>query len=256
MGIINTFYGADAKVGVTMLTQVIAERAAKQMPEKNFLLLHLDGREGFDYVKEKSQGSLDTLRAAICAEVLTEDEIKTMCLTQGNLYLLRGTSNILERHTLYNIEIIEKLFKIVKTFFDYIIVDAGHSVDSPLTIGSLLNSDENVLVTTQQSSSRENYLTKEQQILSPLSINFSKLVVNKFSYSSGKLLDTEQTLSARYNLENVFSLPKVNYGWQAEYEKTSLITYKNKLFLQSTDNFVNYLYSISKDKKIKKIFRR
>lgn len=256
MGIVNTYYGADAKVGVTMLTQVIAERVAKQLPEQKILLLHLDGREGFDYIDDKSPGSLDTLRAAIIAEVLTEDELTTMCLSKGNLYMLRGTSNILERHILYNIDVVKKLFNIVKTSFDYIIVDAGHSVDSPLTIGSLLNSDENILITTQQSSSRENYLSKEQQILSPLNINFSKLVINKFSYSSGKLLEPEQALSEKYNIEDVFSISKLDYGWQAEYERTSLLIYKNKTFLQNVDNFINYFYNISKSKKTKTIFRR
>ena len=242
-----------------MITQCIAEvlssQLKKQKSEQTVLLLHLDGKSGFDYTTERN-GSLDGIRAAIFSEVLTLDELESSCVQRDNLFMLKGTENLLERKT-YEPDVVNKILKVARQGFDYIIIDAGSAVESGLTIGCLMNSDYNILVATQQASAYENYRLKEEQVFYPLNMSFPKLIVNKFAYSTGKMLETEKSLSLKYDIKSVFSAPLTDNGWQAEHEKESLIMYKNKHFNQAIQDIVYEIYfDTGKEKRTtKKIFK-
>ena len=244
---VTTFFGADSKVGCTMVTQVVAEELANTLPEAKVLVLHLDGTPGTYYVKERIGSGIDSLKAAITTGVLNLDELISICGVDENLYTLKGTTSKTERHIVYTTDMIDKLLKVVGKGFDYILIDAGSNIDSPLTVGSLISGliDKKVLVNTQQKVTFENFIVTDNQVLTPLNIDFDCMIINKFAFSAGKFLETEKTLSEKYAVseEYTFTIPMSEYGWQAEYESVSLRSYRDKSYLKSVEHIVNKIYN-------------
>ncbi len=237
---IITFYSADNKVGTTMLCQSTAELIAKNKPQKKILIAHFDGNTGTEYT-EKHQYCLDDIRLQLISDVLSLEDFLSICSCNGNLYSLEGCKNILIRK-FYEPNQVKKLFDLLKDFFDLIIVDAGCS-DRGLTMGALMYSDVNILVTTQQKSAHTKYMKMKELVFGELSINFELLVVNQFTYSSGSFLPTEKEIASLYKMEDdeCIKIERSNYAWQAEYEKLPLTEYKEKAVMQGLNELVSYI---------------
>ena len=261
---IITFYSADSKVGTTMLCQTVAEMLAKLRPDKKVMVAHLDGNPGTEYTG-KHQYCLDDIRLQLISDVLTMDDFLAICVKNDNLYSMAGCKNILVRKY-YEPAQVEKLFVLMRDYFDIIIVDAGCS-DRGLTIGSLLHSDANILVTTQQKTAHEKFLKMSEQVFRELSISFDQMIINKFSYSVGTFLPTEKEVASLYSLEDAkcVKVEMSNYAWQSEYEKIPLTEYKEKNVLQGLTELVSNILGMTEDvntnmcqSKVKKksIFRR
>lgn len=240
MGKIVTFYGADHKAGTTMITHSIARKLAECDRKKEIVVLCMDGNTGQDYIEKNSNG-IDRIRAALVSEVLTVEEIKENCLNEDNLYFLKGADSLAERKS-YDPEMVKKLFSIIKNSFEYILADAGASAYLGLTIGSLLYSDFNVLITTQQKTAFENFIKKDNQILGPLTINFEYVIVNKFAY--GRFLPAEAELIKKYSAayEKTFFIPMSEYGWQAEKDTNTLLSYKEKDYISGITDIAETVF--------------
>ena len=240
---IITYFGADSKVGVTMITQSVANVLALKLKKQNkgekVLLLHLDGKTGFEYTTKKG-GSLDGIKAAVSSDVLALEELLDVCAQDENLYMLKGTSNLLERKS-YEDSFVKKLMQAAEKAFDHILIDAGSSVDLGLAIGSLIHSNKNLLVATQQTTCFESYMLKEEQIFNPLQITFDTLIINKFAYSSGRMLETENSLMEKYGIKKSVCIPLADYGWQAEFERETIMAY-HKPYSQGIRKLANKIY--------------
>lgn len=238
-----TLYGAQSKVGVTMICQALTEYLANTNPDKNVILLHCDGKEGTNYSSIKHESCIDDIKVQLESDVLTADELISACVNKNNLYTLQGTKQLKERKG-YHPASIEKLFHICREEFDIVVVDAGSSIDMGMAIGSLIHSDVNLLVTTQQAGSITSYLSKKHQILNELAIDFGMLIINKFAFSSGRFLPEEKTLSEKYEIREVQTVSMSQYGWQAEHDKESLLGYKEKQYINEVEILGNNILSV------------
>lgn len=224
---IVTFFGADSKVGTTITAQAIAETLAAGV-YGNIFLCFLNGSPSIDYYNtDKHVYGLDSLKVKIMNEVLTGNELVDTCTNIGNLYILSGVDNIFDiRH--YNPKHVEYLINLASKNFSAVIIDAGSRIDYLLSVGALNCTNLRYLVTTQQDNSRKNYLRISEQVFPKLDIDPKSfyLLVNKYINSSD--LYTASQIAELYKSTLAGTLPYVDYGWQAERDKKTLLHYDNK----------------------------
>lgn len=216
--VITTFYGADAKCGVTMICQEIAQALADLDTSKKVILLNLSGSPGTEFSNLDFNYCIDDIHIKLKSEVMTVEELIGACVVQKNLYVLAGSKNIKIRKEFYPEEI-TSLLELAQFNFDYVIVDAGSAVDYGLNIGALLKSDRRILVTTQSKQAWRSFRQKYVQILAPLKISFDKLIVNKLFMGSGML--SQKEIASSYELSSD-SLELSPYGLQAEKDSCKL----------------------------------
>lgn len=231
-----TFYGADSKVGVTMTAQASAEAFAEKYPNKRILLLHLDGNSGMEYHQKKFDACLDDLKAALLSRVLTSAEVAAACQKKDNLYQLIGISNYSTRKEL-SPKHVKQLLELLD--FDICIIDAGSNFEMGLTIGALLYSDDNYLVTTQQQVPIDRYSNVNEQILKRLGVKFKLLIVNKYVHSIK--LDHTGRLEEKYAVAQSAEVPMLDFGWQAEREGESLRAYRSEAYHRAMEGLVKIM---------------
>lgn len=224
---IVAIFGIDSKVGTTMISQSIAETMAS-LTDKRVFLGFLNGSPSDEYVNvsEESLG-LDDIKIKIVNNILSSNELESACIRKDNLFILQGVRNVNERR-FYHPSDIENLIKCAAKTFDIVIIDAGNDLDMGMTIGALNSTNIRYLVTTQQESA----IGKFKKILSPTftALDFEMkdflLIINKFMdipsiYSASQL-------ATIYKASLADIVPFVEYGWQAEKDKKTLLNYDSE----------------------------
>lgn len=212
------YFGADAGCGCTMLAQSTANSVAQKNPDKKVLMLSFSGYSGVEYTNTEFNYSLDDLQVKLKSDVLTIEEMESMCSKRKNLYMLQGSTSMKQRKE-YMPEEIMHLIKIAEKQFDYIVADAGSSVDLGIGLGALRCGGRNVLVVTQSQRAFTRHMQKKN-ILNTLEVSFSNMVVNKFV--SKHFLPTEKIIKSSYKMDNCDIIEYSDYGMQAENEGNSL----------------------------------
>lgn len=232
---IVVFFGADTKVGTTMLAQTVAENIAKSTGKKVFLGF-MDGSPGTDYFKGSFSGNIDEIKLKMLTKVLNISDIYTECREFGNLFVLEGVRNYLYRRE-YNIEDIELFLDIVSENFDVIILDAGSNIELALCLGSLTATKNRYLVTTPQKKSTESFKILHA-ILDKLLISSFSLVINKHLSDFGKPFE----IADRFNSYSIAGcIPFVENAWQAESENRVLYSYGDKKYCAKVDELTNVI---------------
>lgn len=231
-----TLYGTDSKVGVTMTAQAVAESYALMYPKQKVIIMHLDGNPGFEYCLEGQGIGLDDIKAALISKILKGTELESACSRTANLYQLKGVENYSKRKEYYP-EHVKQILDLLD--FDLCIIDAGSNFELGLTIGSLLYSNHNYLVTTQQQVPLNRYTNISEQVLIKLGIEFELLILNK-QINSLKL-DHENNMKVKYEVNQSVLVPMLDYGWQAEAERESLLHFKNESYRRSIDSIAKII---------------
>lgn len=251
---IFVFFGADSKVGTTMVSQSVAELISNNHPALKILYVSMSGMPGVDYFSNTFIDGLDTLKVKLTNSILNIDEIISSCVNVKNgLFVLKGTESFTERRH-YHVKHVENLLKLVKHEFDLVILDAGSNIELGLTIGSLRASNNKFLVCTQQNRVLNHYKSMEEQILSKLQINDFMLVVNQHIQNSSLLSDFEIAKEYKGSVY-LTSVPYLEWGWQCEKERHSLLKHEDKKYTEAI-NMVSKVVlkkiNISEEEKVKK----
>ncbi len=242
---IFTFFGADTKVGTTMISQCVCEKIA-QINDR-VIYVSLSGQVGNDYTTANVGQSLDLLKTKLQTKVLRKNELSDICKrTEGGYYFLPGPKNrLMLRH--YHPEQISYLIEMLEDLFDVIIVDAGSNIELGMTISALNSTPNRFLVTTQQELAFQRFKDLEYQVLKKLSIDQFLLIVNK--NISNPALNTPAQLAKKYGLSHISCLPFMEYGWQCEQEKMSLNHFSDDIFSKGVQN-ISKLIAVHLDLKI------
>lgn len=231
---IITFAGADHKVGCTMTTMCIADLLSKRTNSK-VLLMHLNADPSTYYIniKDSELYGIDNLKNKLTNNMLTGDEIQSASIKiRDNFYVLPGVRNIIETKY-YLPEHIENLINLATDLFHIIIIDAGSLTEldfqGGMTIAALTLPYKKYLITTQQKVSFDKFDNIKTSTLNRLGINTKEflLILNKYydfstTHSPNKVADSYGMLLTGF-------LPYLDLkGWQAEFEKTTLLDYKEK----------------------------
>lgn len=220
---IVVFFGADDKVGTTMICQTVAEIIAKYSDKKVFLGF-FNGYPGVDYVKGKTPGNIDQIKAKLLDKLLSINDIIAECKQTDNLYILEGVNNFVYRSD-YGIEDVELLLKIISENFDAVIIDAGSNIELALSFGSLISTKNRYLVTTPQKKAYNNFQLI-YPVLEKLDINKFSLIINMYLPDFGKAFE----VADKYNFNLACVLPYLDNGWQAEYENSTLYSYNDRKY--------------------------
>ena len=103
------------------------------------------------------------------------------------------------------------------------IIDGGCDYHLGLTVSALNASDHRVFVTTQQAKSLARYGFWQNQILMPLELD-GTLVVNKYVKDPALFLKAD--ILRMCQAQDAVLIPYVEYGWQAEMEGNTLLSYR------------------------------
>lgn len=228
---IVVFFGADTKVGTTMLSQSVAEIIAANSDKKVFLGF-MDGFPGTDYFKGGFPGCIDEIKLRLLNRVLDISEILSECKDVGdNLFVLEGIRNFLYRCE-YEIEDAEYLFNILSENFDIVILEAGCEIDLALSFWSLNATNNRYLVVTPQQKTFTKFRAI-YAILEKLNVSSFSLVMNKYLPEFGKSYE----IADRYGFPLSGELPFLDNGWQAEIENSTLYSFGDKKYCAKMDTF-------------------
>lgn len=232
---IITFFGADSKVGTTMIAQSTAELLAKNTGLKVGLLF-LNNSPSNYYLRKNDKLGIDGIKNKLFNNILTPAELIDSCIqTIPNLFILTGIEYLLDARQ-YHPEYIDRLIKLAAEKLNIIIIDAGSNVDSGITIAALNATKYRYLVTTQQEIIRKNFERIDRQVLKQLQIDSSSfmLVLNKY-ISSNNIYSAVQ-LAELYKMALAVHVPNLDLlGWQAEFDQKSLLEYEQSDYNKQLD---------------------
>ncbi len=240
---IITFFGADNKVGTTMVAHSTAEMLSKNI-KGNIALLLLSGKPSTCYIKRKEKIGLDDIKIKLMNNILTAEELIESCEKEDNhLYILPGVEDLLDiRH--YHPEHIDRLIQLAAERFQVVIIDAGSNIDSGLSIAAINATKNKYLVVTQQETTRKNYERIDGQVFRRLQINASDfmLIVNKY-LKSNHIYSAKQ-IADLYNMTLAAYIPHLEFlGWQAEFDHKTLLHYDNEPYNQTIEQLSQLIAS-------------
>lgn len=240
---IITFFGADSKVGTTMIAQSTAELLAKNTGLKVGLLF-LNNNPSNYYIRKKDKLGIDGIKNKLFNNILTSTELVDSCLQPSpNLFILTGVEYLLDARQ-YQPEYIDRLIKLAAERLNIIIIDAGSNIDSGIAIAALNATKYRYLVTTQQESIRKNFERIDRQVLKQLQIDSGSfmLVLNKY-VSSNNIYSAIQ-LAELYKMALAVHIPNLDLlGWQAEFDQKSLLEYEQSDYNKQLDNLSRLIAS-------------
>lgn len=222
-----SIFGADSKVGTTIISTAIAETLANNTNAK-VMIMFLSGQRGTSFIKEDDINlGIDEIKIKLENQILSKDELLENCIKRNNLYILPGINNILDiRH--FKPENIEYLISLASQLANIIIIDCGNAANidfaGALSISGLNIGRFKYLVTTQQILSFDIFNRVNEQILKILDIKIEDflLIVNKYYTSPG--IPTHDELCKKYETNLAGTVPFLDFkGWEAEIEKTTLL---------------------------------
>ncbi len=235
-----TFFGADSKVGTTMIAHSVAELLAKHT-ELSVGLLCLNNNPSREYLKSSINTGIDNIKIKLFNNVLSADELVQVCVKESDaLYILPGVDYSPDAR-LFLPEHIKRLIRMAAKKFDLVLIDAGSNIDSGLAIASLKLAKIKYLIITQQEAVRKNFKRIENQVFRDLGLDIKKfmLIVNK--YIGSDFMHTSQQLSNLYGAILATVVPHADFfGWKAEVEEQTLLHYG----LRSYNNQIDYLCKI------------
>lgn len=230
-GNVYVFFGTDSKVGTTMLTTSVAELLATN---SKVLMINANKKNGLDYIGATiDYTGIDELQNKLSSNVLEYEDVSNAIFEVDNIHILAGVKH-LERSRHFAVEDINTILELVCDKYDLVIVDAGNDYEyNALAIGALKSTDNTVLVTTQQETSR-NEMERVLSISRRLDIQFKHLLVNKEQPKGMGVIEVD-AIKSLSNIDNLLgTVPFSPYSWQSEADYTTLIhndkDYKEKLY--------------------------
>ncbi len=221
-----SFHGSDHKTGVTMLALSVCSDICRKNADKNIMFIGMNGRPSCEYVREEAF-SIEDIKTHLDNRTLTPEEIKMMCRSKQNFYMLSGIKNLIKEREFFP-ETAEYLLTTIRECFDLIVCDTGNDPDNGLAIGALHGSGQSYCVVSQCESSVNEY-ERRMWLFKKLGIDFNAVVLNK--YFPKDPYDRDY-LSERLgkDMEYFLTVRMAGYGRQAEMDHQTLLEYRNDAY--------------------------
>jgi hypothetical protein len=244
MANILVFHGADYKVGTTMIAQSVSEVLAKKYADCKVLRIAMNNRRSCDFIKEAIP-SLEGFKKSLETGAVIGEQLFRRYHIRDNLYGISGLEKEFN-HRQYFPEDAYKILKPLERQFDFIVVDGGCDIDNGLVLGSLTMGAINILVVTQDESAISRW-EQQEPIYQGFAIHFDSLIVNKYQNSHPYSLSyIAERLDLKLQSKNKIKFS--SYGYQAEWEKKTLLQY-------GINSYKNQILEIIKHLRIKPVFK-
>ena len=232
------FFGGDSQVGTTMIAQSVAELLKER--GKRVLLIRGSGKYGGEFAHAGARSSLDDLKAGIRSGKISEDDLDQVIEEVKGIWVLPSVRNPMSvRYFPENTY--EVMLASAGEEFDYIVIDGGEDANSGLMISALNISDDRFFITTQQSKSVHRFLLLQKNVLEPLQLQ-GQLIINK--YVADPALFLKQDVLSLCGREAAFTVPYIEYGWQAEMEGRTLLHFSR--FAKALGNIADIFVPVEK----------
>jgi hypothetical protein len=220
------FFGADHKVGTTMITQSVAEIISTAYPNLKILLIAMNGRESCEYTREAPAG-IDGMKIHIDNKMVNGEDFLKVCTHKGNFYHMAGISNEPEARYYYP-DTAKNLFEEVAPEFDLVVADCGNELDNGLAVGTLSIAEESFFIAAQQETAIRRY-EKNRKLIEDLDIGISAFIINKFYEQDPYGLPY---FANRFEQDKgkFLKIESAEYSRQAEIDHKTLLNYKNEGF--------------------------
>lgn len=217
MSHIISFLGGDSQVGTSMISQSVAETLYRQ--KHKVLLISGSGKYGNDFLDCGPEKSIDRVRANILSGRLRGRELEQVSGREQDFNLIGGTM-----HPLHCSDFPEDTFQVLlaetEGMFEYIVIDGGDGTDMNLTRSALRIGKTIYFVITQQPKSVKRFELLKEHNAKDLE-GKSQLLLNK--YMKDPSLMTWKEVEKLCGQRIVATVPYMEYGWQAEMEKRTLM---------------------------------
>lgn len=227
---VYSFFGADSKVGTTMLATSVGEILSE---DNKVLLINANRRPSIDYAGPNvSVKGIDEVLNKLSSKIFGFEDLEKIIIQSNKLSIVPGVQEI-EKCRHFMPEYIEEVLKSAHELYDVILIDAGSEFEfSGMAVGALTNTENTVLVTTQQEKTW-NELQRVVPLAEKLKVKFKYLLVNKHQAKASefvKVTEIKEFCGIEQALENI---PHSPYSWQCESDYKTLSSldpaYKNKI---------------------------
>lgn len=210
------FIGGDSQVGTTMTAQAVAEVLAAEGARVLFVLA--SGKTGNDYISNRDNRSIDDIKANLINGHIDGYELGQVLTKEKELWVLPGIRDVISA-SYYTERVTEPLCRAAEDF-DFVIFDCGDDLKQGLTISGVNICDERYVVLTQQEKTLRRFAYMKEYILDPLNLK-GKLLINKHKANVSLLTGGE--IGRMFSMEVCGKIPYIEYGWQAEIERNTLL---------------------------------
>lgn len=208
--------GGDSQVGTTMTAQALAEDLGAKGDQ--VLLVMASGKAGDDYFANKEGKSIDDVKANLINGHMDSYELRQALIREKNIWILPGVKDSISA-AYYNERSMRPLATASEDM-DHVIFDCGNELRLGLVISAVDLCAERYFVLTQQEKTLRRFGDMKERILDPLDFN-GKIIVNK--HQNNVSLLTPNEIGRQFSMEVAASIPYVEYGWQAEIERQTLM---------------------------------
>lgn len=234
-----SFHGSDHKTGVTMISLSVCADICRKDPEKNVMFIGMNGRPSCEYVSEEVF-SIEDIKMHLDNRTLTSEEIKMMCRSKKNFYMLSGIKDLIKEREFFP-ETAEYLLRTISECFDIIICDTGNDPDNGLAIGALHGSGQSYCVISQCESS-VNEFERRSWLFKKLGIDFNAFVLNKYFPKDPYDRDYLAERLGK-NVDCFITVRMAGYGRQAEMDHQTLLEYRNDAYGRDISILSQYIMS-------------
>ncbi len=234
------FFGADSKVGTTMLAQSTAEMIAGSR-EVLFLALNASVISAFADTDIKR---IDFFSPEIQSRMRIEKSKITRAGGKKNLFIIGGADDDF-KHEEFALDMIDIMVENLRRDFSDIVIDAGSDLKNVLSYSGVMKADMRVLVFSQNGHCIDRML-HESAKWKLLNLGFDAVIVNK--YKSLDVLDAYQAVrKLPFTPKEMVRVRYVDMAREAEAEGRTFADYGNKRFLNDLQSF-----SVCRDERRKK----
>lgn len=235
---IIAFQGVDSKVGTTMIAQSFAEHLAKKKSNSKVLFLIFADNRGRTYIKKSDFPFLDPLIPVI-KEPFSAEIIYDNSYVDGNLFIFGGTSRRFKKRELEP-EIAVNIIDTAKRNFDYIIIDAGNTMDFGLSMPGITSLSDKLCYVLSQNKSAVDEFLDVRTYFDFYDVHPDMYILNKVE---GSDLFAPNLISDRLDMSTgeFHQLPLMKKGRRTESESATFYALKEKQWIKAMENLTDEL---------------
>ncbi len=242
-----SFIGADSQVGTTMLAQALGESLATE--GERVVTIFASGNYGSDFIRSSEDWKELSIDCLLDEKEGGMKKERILGLIQQNkgMGFIHGVSNI-QNTPFFRLDTISRIKESLKGEVDYLIVDGGCNLNSPLTISALVGADKRFFVLTQQDKSLRKYKYMKKILLDNKGLK-GDIILNMYRNEEG--LYTREHLEFLLEEYACAIFSRRNQGWEKEMEKETLLT--DQIFLEEMEAFKRVTLKRNRNNLVKEV---
>ena len=219
------FFGADSKVGTTMLAQSFAEMLTDK---GTVLFLSLSRSFKSAFVRDDIK-HIDCFVPEIESGIAIEKNKISKHSHYSNLYILGGLKDVLEPND-FSLEMASKMIENLERMFDWIIIDAGSDMNNALSYAAVTGAFNRFLVFSQNQHCIDKVIDNSKK-WELLNLEFNMLIANKFKAFDVNGWDRIKKIFP-FPADKIIKIRYVDREREAEAEGKTFFDYGERKFIR------------------------